>query len=102
MERGLHFGNVSISLVLLLLLKALLGLGTSLAQGSTIVREPHSVARGSSLTSGEDGPRVMERSLENIGSPVTGADVTVEDDENGSAGEADESYGDNGNIQSAR
>uniref|UniRef100_A0AAQ6A2H8 non-specific serine/threonine protein kinase n=1 Tax=Amphiprion ocellaris TaxID=80972 RepID=A0AAQ6A2H8_AMPOC len=107
MERGLHFGNVSISLVLLLLLKALIGIRTSQAQGSAIGREPQSaaaaVSRGPGLTSAEDGARVMERGLENVGSPVIGADVTVEDDENGSAGEADESYGEsNGSVRPTR
>ncbi|TNN39634.1 Eukaryotic translation initiation factor 2-alpha kinase 3 [Liparis tanakae] len=103
MERGLHFGNVSISLVLLLLLKALTGFGTTQAQGSAIGREPQSVARGSGSTSEKDGTRVMERGLENVGSPVIVADVTVEDDENGSTGEADESFGEsNGNVQPTR
>lgn len=103
MERGLHFGNVSISLVLLLLLKALIGFGTSQAQGSAIGREPQSATRSAGSTSEEDGARVMERGLENIGAPVIGADVTVEDDDNGSAGEADESYGEsNGNFQPTR
>lgn len=107
MERGLHFGNVSISLVLLLLLKALIGIGTSQAQGSAIGREPQSAAtatnRGPGLTSAEHGAKVMERGLENVGSPVIGADVTVEDDENGSAGEADESYGEsNGSVRQTR
>ncbi|XP_040916825.1 eukaryotic translation initiation factor 2-alpha kinase 3 [Toxotes jaculatrix] len=103
MERGLHFGNVSISLVLLLLLKALIGFGTSQAQGSAIGREPQSAARGAGSTSLEDGARVMERGLENVGAPVIGADVTVEDDENASAGDADESYGEsNGNVRPTR
>ncbi|XP_035529894.1 eukaryotic translation initiation factor 2-alpha kinase 3 [Morone saxatilis] len=96
MERGLHFGNVSISLVLLLLLKALLGFGTSgQTQGSAaaVGREPQSAARGSGSTSEGDGDRVMQRGLGNVGGPVILADVTVEDDENGSAGEADESHG---------
>ncbi|XP_075963515.1 eukaryotic translation initiation factor 2-alpha kinase 3 [Anarhichas minor] len=97
MERGLHFGNVSISLVLLLLLKALTGFGTTHAhQGSAI--------GGSGSTSeGEDGARrtVMECGLGNVGSsPVIVADVTVEDDETGSEAEADESFGEsNGNVQ---
>ncbi|KAI4804026.1 hypothetical protein KUCAC02_025671 [Chaenocephalus aceratus] len=102
MERGLHFGNVSISLVLLLLLNALIGFGTSQAPGSATGREPQFSTRGSASTSGdEDGARAMERrSLENVGPPVIVADVTVEDDDNGSAGETDESFGDsNGNIQ---
>ncbi|XP_041828636.1 eukaryotic translation initiation factor 2-alpha kinase 3 [Melanotaenia boesemani] len=105
MERGLHFGNVSISLVLLLLVKALIGFGTSQAQGSAIGREPQSAAisRGSSSTSAEDGSRVMQRGLENVGAPVAGTDVTVEDDENGSPGEADESYGEsNGSVRPTR
>ncbi|XP_039994218.1 eukaryotic translation initiation factor 2-alpha kinase 3 [Xiphias gladius] len=103
MERGLHFGNVSISLVLLLLLKAFIGFGTSQAQGSAIGRELRSATRIAGLTSEEDGARVMERGLENVGAPVSGADVTVEDDENGSTGEADESYGEsNGNVRSTR
>ncbi|XP_051237586.1 eukaryotic translation initiation factor 2-alpha kinase 3 [Dicentrarchus labrax] len=94
MERGLHFGNVSISLVLLLLLKALLGFGTSgQTQGSAVGREPQSATRGSGSTSEGDGDRVMERGLGNVVAPVILADVTVEDDENGSAGEADESHG---------
>ena len=92
MERGLHFGNVSISLVLLLLVKALLGSGTSQAQGSAVGREPRSAARSAASTPGEDGARVMEQGLENVGAPVIGADVTVEDDDLGSAGEADESF----------
>lgn len=103
MERGLHFGNVSISLVLLLLLKALIGFGTSQAQGSAIGRGPLSVTPGSGSTSEEDGARVMVRGLDNVGSPVIVADVTVEDDDNGSAGEADESYGEsNGDVQPTR
>ncbi|XP_026162187.1 eukaryotic translation initiation factor 2-alpha kinase 3 [Mastacembelus armatus] len=103
MERGLHFGNVSISLVLLLLLKALIGFGTSQAQGSAIGKGPQSTTRGTGSTSEEDGVGVMERGLENVGAPVIGADVTVEDDENGSTGEADESYGEsNGNVRATR
>lgn len=103
MERGLHFGNVSISLVLLLLLKVLTGFETSQTQGSAIGREPQSVTRGSGLTSEEDGARVMQRGLENVGAPVIVADVTVEDDDNGSPGEADESYGEsNGNVPPTR
>lgn len=101
MERGLHFGNVSISLVLLLLLKALIGFGTSHAQGSAVGREPQSAARGSS--SEEHGAGVMERARGNVGAPVIVADVTVEDDDNGSAGEGDEAHGESGgNVQPTR
>lgn len=103
MERWLHFGNVSISLVLLLLLKSLIGFETLQTQGSAIGREPHSVNRGAGLTSEEDGARVMERGLENVGAPVIVADVTVEDDDNGSAGETDESQGEsNRNVRPTR
>uniref|UniRef100_A0A665V5I4 Eukaryotic translation initiation factor 2-alpha kinase 3 n=1 Tax=Echeneis naucrates TaxID=173247 RepID=A0A665V5I4_ECHNA len=104
MERGLHFGNVSISLVLLLLLKALIGFGTSQAQGSAIGREPRSVPRSTGSTSADDGDRVaMKRGLENLGAPVIGADVTVEDDDNGSAGDSEETYGEsNGNVRPTR
>lgn len=103
MERGLHFGNVSISLVLLLLLKALIGFGILQTQGSAIGGEPQSATRGSGSTSEEDGLRVMERGLENVGAPVIVADVTVEDDDNGSAGEADESHGEsNGSVRQTR
>ncbi|XP_013872530.1 eukaryotic translation initiation factor 2-alpha kinase 3 [Austrofundulus limnaeus] len=91
MERRLHFG-VSISLVLLLLLKALTGFGTSQTQGSAVGLKTQSAVRGSLAASEEDGAGVMERGLENVGTPVTGADVTVEDDDNGSAGECDEPY----------
>ncbi|KAF3845132.1 hypothetical protein F7725_008295 [Dissostichus mawsoni] len=99
MERGLHFGNVSISLVLLLLLNALIGFGTSQAPGSATGREPQFSTRGSASTSGdEDAEKLGER-----WPPVIVADVTVEDDDNGSAGETDESFGDsNGNIQTTR
>lgn len=111
MERGLHFGNVSISLVLLLLLKALIGFGTSQAQGSAIGREPQQSAAAAAAAAGgsgstsedDDGARDMQRGLENVGAPVIVADVTVEDDENGSAAEADEAYGEsNGNVQQTR
>ncbi|XP_053192331.1 eukaryotic translation initiation factor 2-alpha kinase 3 isoform X2 [Scomber japonicus] len=100
MERGLHFGNVSISLVLLLLLKALTGFGTSQTQGSAIAGRD---LRGSGATLEEDGARVMVRGLESVGAPVIGADVTVEDDENGSAPEAEESSGEShGNVRETR
>ncbi|KAG5848192.1 hypothetical protein ANANG_G00095850 [Anguilla anguilla] len=88
MEKGFQFGNVSISLVLLLLLKALTG--TSQTQGS-VGREPATATALGSETA-EDGPSVMERGLESVGAPVTG-DVTVEDDENGAAGDGDEFSG---------
>lgn len=100
MERGFHFGNVSISLVLLLLLKALIG--TSQTQGSTVGREPEFAALGSDPPRG-DGAGVMERGLENIGAPPVTGDVTVEDDETWATGDGDESYGESdGKVQSTR
>lgn len=103
MERGLHVGNLSISLVLLLLPIAVIGIGASHTQGSAIVREPQHVTRGSGLTSEKDGTRVMERGMGNLGAPVIGADVTVEDDDYGSTGEADESHGESGgNVRQSR
>ncbi|KAG7510854.1 eukaryotic translation initiation factor 2-alpha kinase 3 [Solea senegalensis] len=110
MERGLHFGNVSISLVLLLvlLLNALIGFGTSHTRGSAVLWEPQPGARTAGETSADskrDAGGVMgERGLENVGTSVTGADVIVEnDDEHGSTGEAEESYGENsGNVKSTR
>ncbi|XP_035466010.2 eukaryotic translation initiation factor 2-alpha kinase 3 isoform X2 [Scophthalmus maximus] len=112
MERGLRFGHVSISLVLLLLLNALIGPGTPQAQGFATLREPPqqpaaaaaaAAARTARSSPAEDGARVMERGLGNAGAPVIGADVIVEDDDNGSAGEADEAYGENnGNVRPTR
>lgn len=97
MEKGFQFGNVSISLVLLLLLRALTG--TSQTQGSA-GREPTTATALGSETA-EDGPTVMERGLESVGAPVSG-DVTVEDDENGAAGEGDESSGQSDCDQSSK
>ncbi|XP_038160580.1 eukaryotic translation initiation factor 2-alpha kinase 3 [Cyprinodon tularosa] len=102
MERGLHFGSVSISLVLLLLLEALIVPGFTQTQGSAIGLEPRSESRGSTATSGlQEAAEV--RGLENPGSQVSGADVIVEDDENWSAGEADEPRGEpDGNVRPTR
>lgn len=45
----------------------------------------------------------MKRGLENVGTPVIIADVTVEDDDNGSPGEAEESHEEsNGNVRPTR
>lgn len=118
MERGLHFGNVSISLVLLpplllLFLGVLVGPGSSgvLVQGSSSGRgEPtQSFGRLSALASEGDGARrgSMKLGSEDVDAPpVIGADVTVEDDDNnshsngdGSTGDPDDSYGErNGNV----
>lgn len=76
MERGLRFGNVGISLVLLLMLRA----------ASVRTVQLNSLSR----TEPETADTVMERGLENsIG------DATVEDDENSAAGDSEESTGDN-------
>lgn len=118
MERGLHFGNVSISLVLLsplllLLLGVLVGPGSFgvLVQGSGFAKgEPtQSFGRLSALASEGDGARRggMKRGSEDVDTPpVIGADVTVEDDDNnshsdgdGSTAEPEDSYGErNGNV----
>ncbi|MBN3307037.1 E2AK3 kinase, partial [Amia calva] len=84
MERGFQLGNVSISLVLLLLLKALAGTSHCSAVG-----KPGSAA-AVGPEAAEDGPAVMERGLESVGAASALGDVTVEDDENGGAGEGDE------------
>lgn len=87
---------VSISLLLPLLLllhNTLVGFGTLHTQGSAVIREPpRSVTRGSSLTSEEDAGRAMKRGFGEVSAPVVAADVTVEDDDHGSAGEADEAF----------
>lgn len=76
MERGLRFGNVGISLVLLLMVRAV----------SVRTVQCNSLSR----TELETSDTVMERGLEsNIG------DATVEDDENSSAGDSEEPAGDN-------
>lgn len=84
------------------MLKTLVGFGTSHTQGSAAVRDPRPVTRGSGLTSEEDGARVMKRGFGEVGAPVVAADVTVEDDENGPAGEASEAFGDGGGTVPAR
>lgn len=110
MERGLLSGNVSITLLLLLLLNATtsFGFGTSHPRGSAILREPQPSGRTVDSISAEDGAAasgaVMEqRRIENVAASVSGADVTVEDDDNGSAGDAEETYGEsNGNVRTTR
>lgn len=106
MERGLHFGNVSISLVLLLLLlKPLIGL--SLSQGTT---STNTEATEQPSSAGKHGVRAMDQHQqrercwgEDSSDAPWFADVTVEDDDLGSAGEAEDSYGDNSsNVQPTR
>ncbi|KAG5265472.1 hypothetical protein AALO_G00242860 [Alosa alosa] len=80
MEKGFQLGNVGISLVLLLLLRALTG--TSATQAS-IDKDTE--------TATDDG--VTERALESVTTPGYG-DVTVEDDENSANGETEEAPGD--------
>lgn len=76
MERGLRFGNVGISLVLLLMLRAV----------SVSAVHFNSLSR----TELETADTVMEHGLEgSIG------DATVEDDETTSTGESEEPAGDN-------
>ncbi|KAM6961432.1 LOW QUALITY PROTEIN: eukaryotic translation initiation factor 2-alpha kinase 3 [Aplochiton taeniatus] len=99
MEKRFLFGDVSISLVLLLLLKTLTG--TSQTRGSTICKEPDHGTMGSDQSE-EYGAEVMQQGLENIGTPVTG-DVTVEDYENVATGDSGETFGESeGNIRPTR
>lgn len=107
MEREFHFGNVSISLVLMLFLRALTG--TSPTLSFTSGREPQTAAALGSHRAGEDGNEgvLVERGLESIGGPLPGVigDVTVEDhdDESGATGNGEESYGESdGNIRPKR
>lgn len=107
MERGLHFGNVSISLVLLLLLlKPLVGL--SLSQGTT---STNTGATELPSSAGKHGVRAMDQHQQrercwgedSCDAPWFAGDVTVEDDDLGSAGEAEDSYADNSsNVQPTR
>ncbi|XP_062378144.1 eukaryotic translation initiation factor 2-alpha kinase 3 isoform X1 [Sardina pilchardus] len=81
MEKGFQLGNVGISLVLLLLLRALTG--TSATQAS--------IDKDTEPDTADDG--VTERALESVPTPGYG-DVTVEDDENSANGETEEAPGD--------
>lgn len=107
MERGLHIGNVSISLVLLLLLlKPLTGL--SLSQGTTTT---NTGATELPSSAGKHGVRAMDQHQQrdrgwgddSSGAPMFAGDVTVEDDDLGSAGETEDTYADNSsNVQPTR
>uniref|UniRef100_A0A673YDC1 Eukaryotic translation initiation factor 2-alpha kinase 3 n=1 Tax=Salmo trutta TaxID=8032 RepID=A0A673YDC1_SALTR len=87
MERDFHFGNVSISLVLMLFLRALTGTSPTLS---------FTTGRETQTADGNQGV-LVERGLESIRGPLPGVigDVTVEDhdDENGATGNGEESYG---------
>ncbi|XP_061552110.1 eukaryotic translation initiation factor 2-alpha kinase 3 [Phycodurus eques] len=78
MERGLRFGNASISLVLLLLLNAVVGLGTLHALGLVVAGRER---RGSADAERAAKPRPPES--------VVAADVTVEDVASGPPGGED-------------
>lgn len=82
MERGFQLGNVGISLVLLLLLRAFTGTSTTQAP----IEDPETTSDAT-----DDG--VTERALESVTTPSYG-DVIVEDDENSANGESDEAAGD--------
>lgn len=85
MERGFQLGNVGISLVLLLLLRALTG---TFASQIPIEKDPDTTPDRT-----DDG-LMEQRALESVTASGYG-DVTVEDDENGANGENDEVPGDN-------
>ncbi|KAK6493654.1 eukaryotic translation initiation factor 2-alpha kinase 3-like isoform X2, partial [Huso huso] len=86
MGKGLRFGNLSISVVLLLLLKALTGTSYNSAEG-----KPGAAAAAAGAEAGEDGGNAMERGLESVWAAAAFGDVTVEDDENAAAEEAGDS-----------
>ncbi|XP_063040143.1 eukaryotic translation initiation factor 2-alpha kinase 3 [Engraulis encrasicolus] len=85
MERGFQLGNVGISLVLLLLLRALTG---TFASQIPIEKDPDTTPDRT-----DDG-LMEQRALESVTASGYG-DVTIEDDENGANGENDEVPGDN-------
>ncbi|XP_060938381.1 eukaryotic translation initiation factor 2-alpha kinase 3 [Limanda limanda] len=116
MERGLLSGPVSALPPLLLLLLLLFPLGSSLpppppppaARGSAGRWEPPApppppaqspAARGSM----PPGHGAMERALESLGGPGTSADGVVEDEDTGSTGSTEDSYGEsNGSLPPTR
>ena len=83
MEKGFQLGNVGISLVLLLLLRALTG--TSATQAS--------VGKDTETALDQTDDGVTERALESVTTSGYG-DVTIEDDENGANVESEETPGD--------
>ncbi|XP_041104696.1 eukaryotic translation initiation factor 2-alpha kinase 3-like isoform X2 [Polyodon spathula] len=87
MGKGLRFGNLSISVALLLLLKvALTGTSYTSAEG-----KPGAAAAEAGAEAGEDGGSAIERGLESVWAAAAFGDVTVEDDENAAAEEAGDS-----------
>ncbi|XP_077394327.1 eukaryotic translation initiation factor 2-alpha kinase 3 isoform X2 [Festucalex cinctus] len=92
MERGLRVGNVSISLVLLLLLNVVIGLGTLHTLGFVVTgREPQLAGRGSgssSSSSSDDGHQAAVRVK--LRPDGVAADVTVEDVDSGPPPTADD------------
>ncbi|XP_051503647.1 eukaryotic translation initiation factor 2-alpha kinase 3-like [Myxocyprinus asiaticus] len=88
MERGFQFGNVCISLVLLLVLRTLTGTlqSQSLSENLEAVPKPK--------TEAAEDATVMERALDNVGGAPGIGEVTVEDDEYDSTGESEEPSGD--------
>ncbi|MGH0180221.1 UNVERIFIED_CONTAM: hypothetical protein FKN15_003772 [Acipenser sinensis] len=87
MGKGLRFGNLSIYVVLLLLLKALTGTSYNSAEG----KPGAAAAAAAGAEAGEDGGNAMERGLESVWAAAAFGDVTVEDDENAAAEEAGDS-----------
>lgn len=89
MERGFQFGNVCISLLLLLVLRTLTGTLQSQSLSETEVE-----AVPTPDTTAAEHAAVMERPLDSVGGAPGIGEVTVEDDEYGPNGDSDEPSGD--------
>ncbi|XP_057197657.1 eukaryotic translation initiation factor 2-alpha kinase 3 isoform X2 [Triplophysa rosa] len=89
MERGFQFGNVCISLLLLLVLRTLTG---TLQSQSLSERELEAVPTPD--TKAAEDAAVMERALDSVGGAPGIGEVTVEDDDYGSTGDSEEPSGD--------
>jgi len=89
MERGFQFGNVCISLLLLLVLRTL----TVTLQSQSLSERKLEVAPTPNIEAAEHAA-VMERPLDSVGGAPGFGEVTVEDDDYGSTGESEETTGD--------
>jgi len=89
MERGFQFGNVCISLLLLLVLRTL----TVTLQSQSLSERKLEVAPTPNIEAAEHAA-VMERPLDSVGGAPGFGEVTVEDDDYGSTGESEETIGD--------
>lgn len=98
MERGFQFGNVCISLLLLLVLRTL----TATLQTQSLAEREVEVAPTPNTEAAEHAA-VMERPLDSVGGALGIGEVTVEDDEYVSTGDSEEPSGDtDGNFHKHR